>query len=62
MFSEELLETGDLASRSCRVESRGSCAFINFDEDARSFKESIGPTAERLEAHGMSKRGTPKRR
>ena len=55
MFSEEQLDSADLALRECRVELWGGCAFINFDNDAPSFRESIGPVADRIEAHGMSK-------
>jgi nitrite reductase/ring-hydroxylating ferredoxin subunit len=54
MFSEDQLDQADLALRSCRVELWGGCAFINFDNDAPSFRECIGPVADRIEAHGMS--------
>ena len=54
MFSEEQLDKGDLALRACRVETWGGCAFINFDDDAPSFRDTIGPVTERLDAHGMS--------
>jgi hypothetical protein len=37
------------------LELWGGCAFINFDASAPSFRECIGPVADRLEAHGMSK-------
>jgi hypothetical protein len=37
------------------LELWGGCAFINFDNNAPSFSETIGPVADRLEAHGMSK-------
>jgi nitrite reductase/ring-hydroxylating ferredoxin subunit len=55
LFSEQQLNKADLALRSCRVELWGGCAFINFDDKAPSFRESIGPVADRIEAHGMSK-------
>ena len=54
MFSDQQLDQADLALRSCRVEEWGGCAFINFDEDAPSFRETIGPVAARLEAHGAA--------
>jgi phenylpropionate dioxygenase-like ring-hydroxylating dioxygenase large terminal subunit len=54
MFSEEQLDKGDLALRPCRVETWGGCAFINFDDDAPSFRDSIGPVTGALDAHGMS--------
>ena len=53
MFSPELLEKDELALRPCRVETWGGCAFINFDDDATSYRNSIGPVLGRLEAHGM---------
>jgi phenylpropionate dioxygenase-like ring-hydroxylating dioxygenase large terminal subunit len=53
MFSEGQLDPADLALRACRVETWGGCAFINFDDDAPSFRETIGPVADRLEAHGV---------
>lgn len=55
MFSESQLDQADLALKPCRVELWGGCAFINFDDDAPSFRDTIGPVADRLEAHGMSK-------
>ena len=55
LFSERQLDKADLALRPCRLELWGGCAFINFDDDAPSFRECIGPVADRLEAHGMSK-------
>jgi len=55
LFSERQLEKTDLALKPCRVELWGGCAFINFDDGAPSFRECIGPVADRLEAHGMSK-------
>jgi nitrite reductase/ring-hydroxylating ferredoxin subunit len=55
MFSEEQLDKADLMLRSCRVELWGGCAFINFDDDAPSFRDTIGPVADRLEAHGAGK-------
>jgi nitrite reductase/ring-hydroxylating ferredoxin subunit len=53
MFSTELLDKGELALRRCRVELWGGCAFINFDDDAPSYRDCIGPVTARLEAHGM---------
>ena len=52
MFSEGQLDAADLALRSCRLETAIGCAFINFDNDAPSLKDSIGPLLDRLEAHG----------
>ena len=55
MFSEAQLDQADLALRPCRVEVAIGCAWINFDDDAPSFRETIGPLADRLEAHAVSK-------
>ena len=55
MFSEDKLDQGELALVPCRVELWGGCAFVNFDDDAPSFHESVGSQADRLEAHGASK-------
>lgn len=54
MFDEALLNKEDLALISCRVELWGNCAFINFDDDAPSLRDCLGPVAERLEAHGVN--------
>lgn len=54
MFSEKQLDGADLALRTCRVELWGGCAFINFDSDAPSLRDCIGPVADRLEAHGLA--------
>jgi nitrite reductase/ring-hydroxylating ferredoxin subunit len=53
LFSEHQLEQGDLDLAPCRVELWGGCAFINHDDDAPSFRESIGPVGERLEKYGL---------
>jgi carnitine monooxygenase subunit len=54
MFSEGQLGEADLALRPCRVETAIGCAFINFDDDAPSFANTIGPLLGRLEAKGQS--------
>jgi nitrite reductase/ring-hydroxylating ferredoxin subunit len=53
-FSERQLDKADLALKQCRVEIWGGCAFINFDDNAPSLRESFGPVADRFEAHGLS--------
>ncbi|HKR90253.1 MAG TPA: aromatic ring-hydroxylating dioxygenase subunit alpha [Phenylobacterium sp.] len=53
LFSERQLEQAELDLPQCRIETWGGCAFINFDDDAPSFRETIGPVAERLEAHNL---------
>lgn len=55
LFSERQLDKTDIALKPVRVELWGGCAFINFDDNAPSFRDTIGPVADRLEAHGMSK-------
>jgi nitrite reductase/ring-hydroxylating ferredoxin subunit len=55
MFSEGQLDEKDLALKECRVELAIGCAFINFDDDAPSLRDSIGPVLDRIEAHGASK-------
>ena len=54
LFSERQLDKAQLALRPCRLELWGGCAFINFDDNAPSFRECIGPLTDRLEAHGAS--------
>jgi carnitine monooxygenase subunit len=53
-FSERQLEKADLALRQCRVDLWGGCVFINFDENAPALRETLGPVADRLEAHGLA--------
>jgi nitrite reductase/ring-hydroxylating ferredoxin subunit len=55
LFSEHQLEADDLALRPCRLETWGGCAWINLDDDAPSFRDTLGPLADRLEAHGIHK-------
>jgi nitrite reductase/ring-hydroxylating ferredoxin subunit len=54
LFSERQLEEDDIDLVPCRVETWGGCAFINFDDNAPSFRETMGPVADRLEAHGVA--------
>ncbi len=55
LFTESLLEQGDINLIPCRVETAIGCAWINFDDDAPSFRDSIGPLIDRLEAHNVHK-------
>ena len=55
MFSEAQLDPADLALRPCRLETALGCAFINFDDDAPTLRETMGPILDRMEAHGASK-------
>lgn len=52
-FSEEQLEATELALKPCRVETAVGCAWINFDNDAPSLRESIGPLIDDLEMRNM---------
>jgi phenylpropionate dioxygenase-like ring-hydroxylating dioxygenase large terminal subunit len=54
LFNEELLDQGDLALRNCRVDTAVGCVFVNFDDDAPSLRDTMGPVLDRLEAHGQS--------
>src|SRR3546814_20141335 len=55
LFSEKQLQDDDIHLIPCRAEVWGGCAWINHDDDAPSVKESLGPVAERLEAHHVAK-------
>ena len=54
LFDERQLDEAELALRPCRVETAIGCAFINFDDAAPSFADTIGPVLGRLEVHGQS--------
>jgi phenylpropionate dioxygenase-like ring-hydroxylating dioxygenase large terminal subunit len=55
MFSERQLDPADLALPECRVELWGGSVFINFDHDAPSFRECVGPVADRLDQYQLDK-------
>jgi phenylpropionate dioxygenase-like ring-hydroxylating dioxygenase large terminal subunit len=55
LFSQRQLEHAELNLIPCRVETAIGAAWINFDDDAPSVRESIGPLIERLEAHHVDK-------
>jgi nitrite reductase/ring-hydroxylating ferredoxin subunit len=55
MFSEQALDQNDLGLVPCRVEEFIGCAFINFDDDAMSLRESVGPLAAGLDAYNADK-------
>jgi carnitine monooxygenase subunit len=54
LFSERQLDADDLRLIPCRAEVALGCVFINFNDDAPSFRTSIGPLVDRLDAHGVS--------
>ena len=49
-FSTENMCDADLNLISVRIETWGGCAFINFDQDAPSLRESIEPFASQMDA------------
>jgi carnitine monooxygenase subunit len=53
LFSDRQLNPDDINLIPCRVETAIGCAWINFDDDAPSLRESIGPLLDRLEAHNV---------
>ena len=53
LFSERQLAEDDINLVQCRVETWGGCAWINHDDDAPSVRETFGPVAGRLDAHGI---------
>ena len=53
LFSERQLKPDDINLIPCRVETAIGSAWINFDDDAPSLRESIGPLLDRLEAHNV---------
>jgi len=55
LFDERQLDQADIALKTCRVEEALGCAFINWDDDAPSFRDSIGPLVDRLDAHNVPK-------
>ena len=55
IFSEELLDRAEINLAPIRCEFWAGCAFINFDDDALSLRETLGPVAERLDARHADK-------
>ncbi len=53
IFSDRQLDENDINLVPCRVETAMGCAFINFDDDAPSLRETLGPIIDRLEANGL---------
>ncbi|MBB4858966.1 phenylpropionate dioxygenase-like ring-hydroxylating dioxygenase large terminal subunit [Novosphingobium chloroacetimidivorans] len=53
LFSDRQLDADDINLIPCRAEVWGGCVWINHDDDAPSVKESLGPVADRLEAHNV---------
>lgn len=55
MFSERQLNPADLSLRPCRTEEWGGCVFVNFDDEAPSLRDCLGPLAESLEKYQTHK-------
>jgi nitrite reductase/ring-hydroxylating ferredoxin subunit len=55
LFSERQLEGDDLDLVVCRSEVWGGCVWINHDDEAPSVRESLGPVADRLDAHNIDR-------
>ena len=55
IFKPEQLEQAEIDLVPCRIEEWGGCAFINFDDAAPSYRESLGLLAEKLEARNIDK-------
>jgi phenylpropionate dioxygenase-like ring-hydroxylating dioxygenase large terminal subunit len=51
LFSDRQLHPDEINLIPCRAEVFAGCVWINHDDDAPSVKESLGPLADRLEAH-----------
>lgn len=54
MFGEGQLDADDLKLPEVRSEIWGGCVFINFDDNAPSYRDTIGPLAARFDAHNVS--------
>lgn len=55
IFNQELLDHAEIDLPPVRVEFWAGCAFINFDDDAPSLLDSLGPVVETLNARNVDK-------
>ena len=55
IWNDELLSHAEIDLPAVRVEFWGGCAFINFDDNAASLLDSLGPVAETLNARNVDK-------
>jgi phenylpropionate dioxygenase-like ring-hydroxylating dioxygenase large terminal subunit len=55
VFSDDLLDHAEIDLAPVRTEHWAGCAFINFDDDARSLRDCIGPVADRMDARHADK-------
>ncbi len=54
-FEEDVLERAEIDLVPIRTEFWAGCAFINFDDDAPSLREALGPVANRMDARHADK-------
>ena len=54
-FDEEALGRAEIDLTPVRVEFWAGCAFINFDDEAPSLREALGPVAQRMDARHADK-------
>ena len=55
IFNEDIITRAQIDLAPVRVEFWAGCAFINFDDDAPSLRESLGPVADRMDARNADK-------
>ena len=55
VFSEDVLEQAEIDLDPVRIDFWAGCAFINFDENARPLRETLGPIAQRIDARNADK-------
>ena len=55
IFTAELLDHAEIDLAPCRVEFFAGCAFINFDDNAASLLDTLGPVATNLNARNADK-------
>jgi carnitine monooxygenase subunit len=55
VFSADVLEQAEIDLEPVRIDFFAGCAFINFDQDARPLRETLGPIADRLDARNADK-------
>ncbi len=55
IFSKEVLEQAEIDLKPCRVEFWAGCAFINFDDNASSLAETLGPVQNLLGVRNVDK-------
>jgi nitrite reductase/ring-hydroxylating ferredoxin subunit len=54
-FAEHQLDAADLELPQCKVDLWAGCVFINFDQDALSLRETLGPVTDRFDKYQVDK-------